>query len=172
MATGPIKKVTISKKDIEAISNSGKYFFKYRITSDGNSKASSWSPIYSLNFGNAWGSGTYTSPGTVLISYNTNPSYIDISWKFLNTLSISNYDVYIAYGTTSTVNYFNYVDSTSQSSITIAKPASPTAYIKVAIFAKGTAVLDYSILRNPTYQTTFTTSPPPSFLAESAVFTL
>jgi hypothetical protein len=172
MANNVIQKVTISKKDIESISTSGNYLVRYRIVGDGGSKTSHWSPIFALSAGNTWGTGSYASTGAVLVSYNSNINYIDVSWNFLNTLQINNYDVYIAYGATSTVNYFSYYDSTSQPSITLPKPSAGINYLKVAIFAKGSNILGYDILKNVTYQTTFTTNPPASFLGESAVFTL
>lgn len=171
MATQPIQKITIARKDIEAISTSGNYFLKYRIVADGGSKTSAWSPVYALNLGNVWGTGTYSASGTVLVQNNSNAGYIDISWQLLEGLQIAAYDIYIASGTAgSLTGYYSYAGTTSNTSITIAKPAGANR-LKAAIFAKGTSQLDYSTIANVS-GFSFTTNTPPSFLAESIVTTI
>ena len=103
MANEIIKKVVISKKDIDAVSDDGLYFLRYRIVSEDKSRTSHWSPIYSVD-----GGGLKTaSAGTSLISLrNEGSEGINISWGIVDTLKINNYDVYVRYdyGTSSVWN--------------------------------------------------------------------
>ena len=103
MANEIIKRVVISKKTIDAVSEDGLYFLRYRIVSEDKSRTSHWSPIYSVD-----GGGLKTaSSGTSLISLkNEGAEGISISWGIVDTLKINNYDVYVRYdyGTSSAWN--------------------------------------------------------------------
>jgi hypothetical protein len=163
MANEIIKKITIPKKDIQSVSPNGEYLIRYRVVSEGASRTSHWSQIFVLN-----GDSLSNTLNSVTLSYyggsQTLATYtaISVTWTVLDTLNIKNYDVYVKYGT----DPFNYYTSTSANSVLIPK-GTTGVNMKVAILAQGTAPLDYSILRNPTYASSLSGSTT-SFLAESS----
>ena len=167
MADEIVKKITIPKKDIESISPDGNYLVRYRIVSEGASRTSHWSPVFVLA-----GNPLSTTLNSVTLSYYGGSqnlatyTAISVSWTGLDTLNIKNYDVYVKYGS----NPFDYYTSTDATSVLIPK-GTTGVNMKVAILAKGTAPLDYGILRNPAYASSLaglTTS----FLAESSTLSV
>lgn len=163
MANEIVKKITIPKKEITSVSSNGEYYVRYRIVSEGGSRASHWSQVFVLS-----GNSLSNSLNSVSLSYyggsQTFATYtaISVSWTVLDTLNILNYDVYVKYGT----DPFNYYTSTTANSVLIPK-GTTGVNMKVAILAKGTSTLDYGILRSPTYLTSLSGSTT-SFLAESS----
>lgn len=172
MATEVIQKITIPKKEIQSVSANGEYYVRYRVISEGGSKSSDWSQIFTLT-GNSLSSTSNTA--TQFVSTDA----VSVSWNILNTLNISEYDVYVSYGTGSGLTGFEYYATVSANNIYIPKPAtSPaTTQMKVAIFARGSSKLDNTVLKNtqvPTPQPHPTTlvGSSISFLAETATFSI
>ena len=167
MADEIIRKITIPKKDIESVSPNGQYLVRYRIASEGASRTSHWSQIFVLN-----GNSLANTLNSVTLSYYGGSqnlatyTAISVTWTVLDTLNIKNYDVYVKYGT----DPFDYYTSTNANSVLIPK-GTTGVNMKVAILAKGTAPLDYGILRSPTYLTSLSGSTT-SFLAESSAFSV
>jgi hypothetical protein len=167
MADEVIKKIAIPKKEVISVSPNGEYYVRYRILSEGGSRASHWSQVFVLS-GNSLSNPLnsvslfYYGGSQTLATYTA----ISVTWTVLDTLNINNYDVYVKYGT----NPFDYYTSTTANSVLIPK-GTTGVNIKVAILAKGTSTLDYGILRSPTYLTSLSGSTT-SFLAESSSFSV
>jgi hypothetical protein len=163
VATQVIKKITIPKSEIGSVSPDGKYYLRYRVVSAGNSRTSHWSQIFVLDGGslsNALNSVSlsYYGGSQDLATYTA----ISVSWTVLDTLDINNYDVYVKYGT----DPFDYYTSTTANAVLIPK-GTTGVNMKVAIFAKASSTLDYSVLRKPEYLNSLAGSSV-SFLAESS----
>jgi hypothetical protein len=166
-----IQKVTVPKKDIQSVSKDGEYYVRYRVVTSDKRKVSHWSPVFVLS-----GGSLYSTLNSVNVSVSA--SAVSVNWNVINTLNISQFDVYVAYGSGSgTVTFtsptgFQYYGTVSANNIYIPKPTPTKTQMKVAIFARGNSQLDNSILKSipPTAPPDTLVGSSASFLAETGIF--
>jgi hypothetical protein len=145
-----IQKVTVLKTELPKITKDGKYYVRYRVTSEDGNKISSWSPKYEIQK-DPVSSATSTDKtilnpeGTVSAKYSI--SYVtkshgesfDISWTITNSsgvveipeaLSGLDYDTYASWSlNNSTWTDWELVSTTKSNSFSV---PIPTAYISTA----------------------------------------
>lgn len=93
------------------------YYVRYRIVSEDLNRVSHWSPVYALT-------GLYQeleNLGNLTISLDASEQFIFINWDMpSDAVSTQNYDVYVAWGeTTTSVESYNYYATISGNSIII-----------------------------------------------------
>lgn len=119
-----IKKVTVAQSELPAIGKiSGQYVVRYRIVSEDRNRASHWSPNYILQ----------TTPLSEIehrVSKDTPNNAVEVFWTPPATLGLSNFDVYLKWGSGS----WNYAITISTTSYKVAIQSGATS-VQVAVQA-------------------------------------
>ena len=130
-----------SLPDLDVFTDSFK--IRFRIISDNRNISSYWSPIYSIN-----PELTYIPDGSVAIekhnSYSTvvwNPVRIEKDGNQIKELEY--YDLWVRWGTDSSIGEWQYKERVSSTSINLIKPTTPSGlnYLSVEIYRPGRPIL-------------------------------
>lgn len=120
-----IKRVVVPQEELPVIGKiSGKYLVRYRIISEDRNRASSWSPIYSLE----------TTPISEIqhsVSKDNAANAIEVFWTPPASLGLSLFDIYVKWDN----EEWKYAISISSTSYKTAIPSGATSSVMVAVQA-------------------------------------
>jgi hypothetical protein len=126
-----VKKVTIEKKQLPALSSDGKYLLRYRIISEDKNRTSHWSPIYSLD--------ATEFIESVSSSIEVTDTGVTVTWGDANDRS--EYDIFVSFGTLSggVIDYeaYSYHGSSPIHSYSFKKKDGSYTHVQVAIQLAG-----------------------------------
>ena len=120
---GTTEEVFSSALELKVARIPEQYYVRYRIVSEDLNRVSHWSPIYALT-------GIYQqleNLGNMTIEESTSGEFIIVKWDMpQDSISTQNYDIYVAWGSTSTsVGEYNYYATISGNNIVIPVSISP-----------------------------------------------
>ena len=95
-----IKKVVINQSDLPYLSKNGTYYLRYRVVSGNKTDTSAWSQVYAVT-PNSVISILGNSSQTVVPSYKSDGSTINLTWNIPSTLVADNFDIFVNWSTTS-----------------------------------------------------------------------
>ena len=126
-----VKKVTIEKKQLPALSSDGKYLLRYRIISEDKNRTSHWSPIYSLD--------ATEFIESVSSSIEVTDTGVTVTWGDANDRS--EYDIFVSFGTLSggVIDYeaYSYHGSSPIHSYSFSKKEGAYTHVQIEIHLAG-----------------------------------
>jgi hypothetical protein len=129
MADSGIKKVVIPRQSLPAPNaETGKYIVRYRIVSEDRNRISHWSPQYLIS------PVGLTQDQYATITVNNTSEIITVTWGSLPESELINYEIYIAWGATSSLDPEEYYTTTSGNFTVIPIP-NGKSFVKIWVQA-------------------------------------
>jgi hypothetical protein len=137
------KKIIIPKENLPDINVfTKKYGVRFRITTEDRNRFSYWSPIFSIDPGL-----TYIPSGDLIIEKHTGYSIavwnpVGIEKDSTSIGELSEYDLWVRWGTDPTNGTWQYKERISATSISLIKPTSPAGldHLSIEVYRPGTPI--------------------------------